>query len=223
MEEEKTTTDNIAETINMDASDRTVDAVPLNANNAAELIVEMYAGAEPFRRRDIVEHVVAEWKARGGLDPTSDPVGVIADATKQLKRAGRAHNRDGAPMWQVYRSNFSEEPLGETSLYAYWYPTYETLAKLESKNHWRIKIGFTQGDVESRVRSQLGTATAEMPEILTLCKENGDAWERILHGCLSLSNRHASGDGVGTEWFVTNPDEIRKIIEFVQNLDLSES
>lgn len=207
----------------MNEFEQTVDPVPLNANNAAELIVEMYGGREPFRRRDIVEHVIAEWKAKGGLDPTSDPISVIAEATKQLKRAGRAHNRDGAPMWQVYRSTFSDELPGEVSLYAYWYPTHEKLAKLENKCHWRIKIGYTQGDVESRVRDQLGTSTPEMPEIITLCKTSGDAWERILHGCLSLSNRHVTGDGVGTEWFVTNPDEIRKIIEFVQNLDLSES
>ncbi|MDE0644661.1 MAG: GIY-YIG nuclease family protein [Gammaproteobacteria bacterium] len=200
-----------------------VSRIPLSPQRAAELIIELYGDKEPVRRNDIVEPVIAEWKKRGGLDPNEDRYETIRKATQQLKARHLAYNNMGSPMWQIYSSPYSPiEHSDQTAIdrggcaYAYWYPMYEKHAKDNQEENWRIKIGFTADDVAVRVRDQLGTSTPEMPEIITLSTDHGQAWERVLHGCLDLVGRRIE-DTPGSEWYKTNPDELREIMEFIKS------
>lgn len=201
-----------------------VQNIPLNHQEAAKIIVEMYGGKESIQRAEIVAPVLAKWKERGGIAPPNAR-DVVYRATQELKRTKLAYNESGSPTWKIYQAPYedSSEELDRAidqggSAYAYWYPAYQELASLKNEKYWRIKIGYTESDVARRVQDQLGTATAETPIIVTLNEGHGRAWERVLHGCLDLANRRID-DTQGNEWYLTNPDELRAIMEFISGID----
>jgi len=74
----------------------------------------------------------------------------------------------------------------------------------------RLKIGRTNGDVVSRIVSQINASTPDRPVLhLVLATSNAGALERALHGALVLRDRQVEGGGA--EWFRTSVDEILAI------------
>jgi hypothetical protein len=89
---------------------------------------------------------------------------------------------------------------GSGSVYAYGYKCAPD----------RLKIGRTNGDVVSRIVSQINASTPDRPVLhLVLATSNAGALERALHGALVLRDRRVEGGGA--EWFRTTVDEILTI------------
>lgn len=105
---------------------------------------------------------------------------------------------------------------GNESIYVYYLPIYKELAKNEGKNSWPCKIGRTDGDPLQRIISQSSTALPEKPKIALIIKShNSRTLENIIHSTLLYRNKRISS-ALGKEWFDTNPDEIVKIVQFIE-------
>jgi T5orf172 domain len=106
----------------------------------------------------------------------------------------------------------AEEPGAVTDgwLYAFTFP------ELQSQGKYPIKVGMTIRDVEERVNDQCrGSAIFSNPKILKswpVCKALLS--ERTVHCLLKLSGQWKS-DAPGSEWFITNIDELDRIVNLV--------
>ena len=108
-------------------------------------------------------------------------------------------------------------------VYLFHYPDAES----EENNIYPCKIGNTRQSVEHRIRSKMDEwGYDEMPEVrLKLCVsiDECEAWEKIIHGVLTLHDRwinkaEAEQKGLkGKEWFYTSSDEVRSIYESLRN------
>lgn len=106
---------------------------------------------------------------------------------------------------------------GSQSVYAYYYETYRRYANARNLAHWPIKIGKSEvGDYRSRIRVQTKIGTG-MPECPTVClvwhTDQSSLGEHLLH--LRLQNRRKN-DTSGREWFLTNPSELKSLIERIE-------
>ena len=99
-------------------------------------------------------------------------------------------------------------------VYVYYYDIYKKTAIKDGKKYWLCKIGKSNTDPYSRIISQFGTSLPEYPHLSIIFKtDNSSALEGFLHNVLKLKNRHNSSSP-GSEWFLTNPDEIMNIYNF---------
>ena len=101
------------------------------------------------------------------------------------------------------------------SLYVYYFANYKDCAILKGENKWKCKIGFTRCDVQARIAEQLGTGSPEKP-VIALQVETHDAktLETTVHGILKLRGQYDE-EAHGSEWFITNPEEVKEICNFV--------
>ena len=109
-----------------------------------------------------------------------------------------------------------DEPGRAESCYAYYYPAYRELAELRGDDRWPIKFGKTEdGDsAAARVFGQTSsTNICERPvfEIEVKC-DSADLYEKVIHKMLKNRGLHMK-DAPGKEWFMTNPDELKGLIE----------
>ena len=101
---------------------------------------------------------------------------------------------------------------GPQTIYAYYFPSYRELASHKRDDRWPMKIGKAAVDVQTRIREQGVTALPEAPVIAFTWKmENADQAERALHGILSVMGR-SSNQALGSEWFLTNPEELEALV-----------
>ena len=106
----------------------------------------------------------------------------------------------------------AEEPGAVTDgwLYAFTFP------ELMNQINFPIKVGMTIRDVEERVNDQCrGSAIFSNPVILKswpVCKALLS--ERTVHCLLNLSGQWTS-DAPGSEWFITNIEEVDRIVNLV--------
>ncbi len=92
------------------------------------------------------------------------------------------------------------------SIYAYTFP---------SLNGSMIKVGRASGDVEERIRQQLGTANPELPKILrTWSVGDIEAMETAIHGILKARGKWVDAPRA-KEWFRSSVEEVESIIKFV--------
>ena len=108
-------------------------------------------------------------------------------------------------------------------IYLFYYPDAES----EQSNTYPCKIGRTDQSVEHRVKTQIDKwRYDEMPEIplhLPVPIDECQAWEKIIHGVLTLYGRwidpgEAERLGLkGHEWFYTSPDEVKSIYEEIKH------
>lgn len=106
---------------------------------------------------------------------------------------------------------------GTYSVYLYYYPAYLELALLKKEKFWAHKIGKTEGNPLDRIKKQIGTALPEKAIIPTILKTNNpDELEKVIHHILTIRGRKKL-DAQGEEWFLTCPDEITFIHDFVIN------
>lgn len=102
---------------------------------------------------------------------------------------------------------------GKEKVYAYYYPTYRKFAEIKGEEYWPIKIGKTSVDVQTRVSDQGRTSLPEKPFIALIWNvANADRAERFLHGIMKTFSRRDE-KALGSEWFLTNPEEIKSVIE----------
>lgn len=104
---------------------------------------------------------------------------------------------------------------GAGMVYLFYAPTYRKNAEDNYESVWHCKIGRTSKDPIRRVLEQAAVALSEYPRIHIICNTNHPAeLEKAIHHILTIRGAKLY-DSPGTEWFLTNPDEVLKIIEFI--------
>jgi hypothetical protein len=104
---------------------------------------------------------------------------------------------------------------GASSVYVYHSPNDRELAELKGASRWACKIGRSVGDPLDRVHGQSRTAFSHKPKVaLVLSTDYPRELETALHAILTLRGQHIT-EAAGTEWFLTNPEEIEAIAEWV--------
>ena len=105
---------------------------------------------------------------------------------------------------------------GEREVYIYYYPTYQQAAELKGESNFACKIGKTKDDSIRRIYSQTGTGMPEEPTTGLIIKTDfPEELERCIHSILKAMGRHKV-DAPGTEWFNTNPDEVGRIFNSLE-------
>jgi hypothetical protein len=214
--------------------------LPLTAGIARKLIIELFGDNRVVRRDNIIDAVLKKHLKRGGLKPTQSPPQVLKRALATLKEAGLATN-PGLGFWKIqsdeplneietsidasefdadqvieepsYASWSAERTIGSgaQAVYLYFLPTYRDVAIQKHQSHWQCKIGMTTTDPLERILSQTATAAPERPIIgLVIRTDKANALEKAIHAILHLRNRRLD-EVRGTEWFMTNPDEVEAL------------
>jgi T5orf172 domain-containing protein len=78
----------------------------------------------------------------------------------------------------------------------------------------RLKVGSTESDTVQRIAAQITTSTPDKPALYREIKTaNCQAVERAIQTTSEARGKKIVGGG--TEWFLTNREEVRAIYEFV--------
>jgi Meiotically up-regulated gene 113 len=99
---------------------------------------------------------------------------------------------------------------GDESVYVYYQASDRKLAELEGSNVWPCKIGFTAGNLSTRVFAQFpATGVARLPVVgLVIRTDDGHGLERAIHFALDSAEVRID-DAIGSEWFDTSIDRIK--------------
>ncbi|MDG3013249.1 GIY-YIG nuclease family protein [Speluncibacter jeojiensis] len=201
--------------------------VPLTPSVFAELI-SLLASGQQVRRSDLITLVSRHHAVNGGLPANGKATSVAKKALQTLSRTGRAEQTGCYGLWRIAGianadADFalpepevepSDEAASAQFVYAYYLPAYGALAQHQGATVWPHKIGMTTVSVKDRIASQVGTALPEHP-VVVLAHEAEDAalLEAAVHSILELRGQRISG-APGSEWFSTNADEVRAIIDW---------
>jgi hypothetical protein len=97
--------------------------------------------------------------------------------------------------------------IGSEYVYCYTFPTHVEIAQLKGEPRYRVKVGSAKGDPLQRIFAQFATnktAVSDSLVVLLIFKTlYASHLERWLHKRLERA-----GDSVGSEWFLTNPEEL---------------
>ena len=106
---------------------------------------------------------------------------------------------------------------GTGCVYVYYFDAYGKIAQSKGESAWLCKIGLSDGEAGIRISSQVGTALPEVPILaLEIKTDEPSTLESAIHSVLILRGRW-SKSSPGSEWFITNPDEVLEIFEFIKN------
>jgi DNA-binding phage protein len=102
---------------------------------------------------------------------------------------------------------------GEDYVYVFYNENDKRLARLENRDRWECKIGFSSVDPIQRILDQdVQSAMAREPVIgLLIRTPNGYYTESRLHKELFQYKIKRTSKLVGDEWFLTNPTEIENV------------
>ncbi len=98
---------------------------------------------------------------------------------------------------------------GAESVYVYYNENDERLARLEGRNYWDCKVGFTAGNITARILSQgPHTSMARLPKVgLVIKTDDARGLERTLHYALDDAEARIE-ESSGNEWFSTSPERV---------------
>ena len=193
--------------------------LPCSSQLAQPLILQhLQNGARASK--ELVNYVGSVHLENGGLH-SSFPT-QVKKALQDLQLQGLISAKRGhwelSPSMQVdcsSGSSSSKPPKGpEGSVYLYFFQSYQALAYVRGHVHWPCKIGFTQGDVEHRVKQQIGTGHPERPIVALQRHVPSIECEKAVHAILRAWGRHVTNAG-GEEWFTTNPGEVQGLLQIV--------
>ena len=190
---------------------------PLTERIARELVIEIFSGKTGIQKKEIKRVVDDTHTARGGILSTNE-MHPVSSSLNILKKRGLADN----PMrgaWSIFSHPdvSPKDPLdsedirtlgsGRNSVYLYYYPAYRCLATYEGKEFWACGI--------SSVRSQIGTAMPEPPEIKLILKtDDSENLEQTLHNVLKFRGKQIE-HAPGRKFFTTSPSEVEAIYKNV--------
>ncbi len=112
----------------------------------------------------------------------------------------------------------SEDAVEE--VYCYSYDAYKILAGCMNYDKFPIKIGKTTVGSAERIQSQCssGTSLPEYPHIyMVVHTPNATKLEKLIQDFLALQN-HAVANAPGKEWYMTNPEELEKIVQTIDSM-----
>lgn len=105
---------------------------------------------------------------------------------------------------------------GNGCVYLYYFDAYGKIAQSKGEGVWLCKIGLSDGEAGIRISSQVGTALPEVPILaLEIKTDEPSTLEAAIHSVLTLRGKW-SKSSPGSEWFITNPDEVLEIFEFIK-------
>ena len=201
---------------------------PLTKGIAKQLICELYAGKGPYPISEIREAVKQHHEEHGGSQARGKLSTLISRAITDLRGAGQA-NSETIGFWEIYIDSEVDNGedihyrktigSGNSSVYLYYFPIFRQQAKSRGEFVWKCKIGKTQGEPQERVDQQNNPRTGipEEPVIALVIKtDNPDSLESAIHTILTARGKHVE-EAPGTEWFLTNPDEVEEIYQFIDN------
>lgn len=199
--------------------------IPLTPAVFLELAPTLFELGVPVERIEIVRKVVDHHVAGGGLPPRSSATMVAKKALSTLQQDGRAEQTAVRGYWRFTSGSLAAEgdrnPViageGPECVYAYYFPAYRDQAAYLGNTDWPIKIGWTAGEHEVRIRDQVGTGMPETP-VVGLIYRTKDARnvERLLHSTLRARGKHMD-TAIGKEWFCTSLTEVKAILDFVNS------
>ena len=150
------------------------------------------------------------------MPPDGDLEEVIESSLRSLSHNGKA-NQISKGRWRIPRNYQRIFGDGKHWVYLYYFNDDKRSAEAKGDEAWRCKIGESEKNPEKRVKNSTRGAPVE-PRIALLLRTNRHkALEKVIHGILTLMGRHLE-DAQGREWFLTNPDEVVKIWEKIDDL-----
>jgi hypothetical protein len=211
--------------------------IPLSPNIIEELTIELFSG-RLITRQEIVDEVSKHHNKNGGINSNAiDLSRTFKTALSKLKEKKIVTNPSHG-YWKIGEVSLplpyiedivdfdtkqidliADKIIGEGrgSIYMYYLPMYRLKAESENESIWHCKIGKTDRDPLSRVLSQAATALPEKPHIALIFKTNYPSeFEGAIHRILTIRGRRLD-TSPGSEWFLTSPDEIEKIIGSIQD------
>lgn len=190
-------------------------------------------GAEPFSLRDriygILEseieqgHLTREQLESAARVMSNGVTATLASLTRYyvlhlLKTWGVVTSTDTRGMFVLTDAAVEEEEEVEAeaeidslpgSIYAYTFPSLKGTM---------IKVGKATGNVEERIKQQLGTANPEAPLVLKVWAEaNVGSMETAIHAVLKTRGKWVEAPRA-KEWFRTSVEEVDAIIRFVKGV-----
>lgn len=196
---------------------------------ARELILKLFDKRPEVHRAEIIETVTQHHLDQGGLPPTSGNAMPVGNALSHLKnrKPKKADNSKKKGFWSIDKDGFKEDTSvvdgkkegistvgeGGSVVYLYYFPTYRLYAEETGKDSYPCKIGMTEGSVDVRIDSQVGTALPEKWEVGLIIKTNNPVgMENMIHKALDAANCRLK-NAPGQEWFSTNPEQVIKFYE----------
>ncbi len=181
---------------------------------------------------DMVEHAHHSIGGRKSTATRGQMVDRFLRALDDLRKHELVEYEEGEHSWSVWRTSVDRDSLltfleakaakeapaeiiigdGEQSVYGWYLPTYRILAKIRGEEHWPVKVGTTAKIApHKRVITHIGTAPEQPVLGFVLKTDRAELMEKWLHIELTLRKRHIP-DALGKEWFLTNPEELRRIV-----------
>lgn len=106
---------------------------------------------------------------------------------------------------------------GKDIVYVYYYDGYKELYSLKKSDIYPCKVGMSsKREPLQRIIEQATSTLPEKPHIGLIIKcDDSKTLESALHNVLRLRGRQIN-DSVGTEWFLTTPNEIEEIFYLIK-------
>lgn len=134
-----------------------------------------------------------------------------------MKREGLVENRIvGSGYWEIPLTT-KTIGTGDGSVYLYYFPNDKQIAVQSGILSWKCKIGYTDGLVSERVKDQIKGSSQNPIVPLIIKTYSPQELETHIHEKLFTLGKHVE-DTPGTEWFLTNPDEVLKIYKQLQEM-----
>ena len=186
---------------------------PLTQSIAKEIIsTNTYTSGSSITA--IAKHVRETHEKNGGLPAEKDLEEIVKQALQSLSHSGKA-NRLSPNIWRV--PQYADQQIfgsGKHWVYLYYFSTDKGEAESNDKSVWRCKIGKADKNPENRVKAQTSGVPVPPRIALLLRTDEHIALEKAIHGILTVRGRHLKS-AQGKEWFLTNPEEVEKIYDFI--------
>ena len=148
--------------------------------------------------------------------------------------ANSCATRKSSRLWYIHEMDIHRDEReypktlgkGSQEVYCYYYRTYREIVELKHKDPvwmpyreksvWKCRVGQTmKQDTSTRVKQQMGVLP-EQPTIALIMKtDDSEKLEGMIHNILKFWDRKVP-EAQGREWFLTSPDEVERIHDFLQ-------
>lgn len=211
------------------SSNHKYEGVKLMPSIFSDLLIEKFDGKR-FKRKDAIHLIMNYFANQGGLIDGVDGVSVFKRASSKLKNNGLVN-----PAYGIWQLNYKKAGVkvveasstttnkfnieigtGNQSVYVYYFDVYRRLALVNEEKEWSCKIGKTNDSPYFRILNQEKTVFPEEPVLAILIHTNNSTkYECTIHSILDFKGKKMKSPG--NEWYMTNIEEILKIVHFMES------